>query len=358
MNFDLSEEQRLLQQTLGQFLTDQSSPQRVRDLAEADTALDTELWRGLGELGVAGLNAPEAYGGAGLDVLDLACAAEVLGYHAAPGPFLGHALAIRALDLGGDDAQKERWLPGLASGELVGTVALAETGGEWSPDRWRIRPSERIFGTKTFVPHAKEADLIVVGFAGGRFGLVEGGGGGLACTEVESADWTRPLADLEFFGCGVDLLPENPNAAARVIDTGLVLIAADAFGGSQRLLEMCVDYALTREQFGVKVGSFQALKHQIADLALETEPNRGLYWYAAYLHDRGDDDAMRLAAIAKAHNSDRFADVARSAVEIHGGIGFTWDGDVQIWCKRALFDRTFLGAPREHRRRQAELGSW
>ena len=358
MNFDLSEEQQLLQETLNQFLSDRCSPQEIRELAETDTALDTTLWKGLAELGIAGLHAPEAYGGAGLDVLDLACAAEVLGYHAAPGPFLGHALAIRALALGGSEAQQERWLPGLAAGEFVGTVAFAEAAGGWSPGDWTIEPSETLSGTKVWVPHANRADLIIVGLAGGRLGIVEQGARGLAFAPVESSDWTRALVDVELSSCPVDLLPEDRELARRVVDTGLILLAADAFGGGKRLLDFCVDYVLTREQFGEKIGSFQALKHQLANLALEIEPNRGLYWYAAHLHDRKAEDASRLASIAKAHNCDRFADTARAAVEIHGGIGFTWEGDVQIWSKRALFNRAFLGGPRAHRHRQAELGGW
>ncbi len=358
MNFDLSEEQQLLQETLNQFLSDRCSPQQIRDLAERDTGLDRELWKGLAELGIVGLHAPEAHGGAGLDVLDLACAAEVLGRYAVPGPFLGHVLAIRALTLGGSAAQQERWLPGLASGELVGTVALAEASGGWSPAGWTLDAATRIDGAKTLVPHADHADCIVVGLAGGRLGIVEKGADGFSSSSVEAADWTRPLANVTFRNCAVDLLPDHSDLAQRVIDTGAVLLAADAFGGGKRLLDMCIDYALTREQFGVKIGSFQSLKHELADLALEIEPNRGLYWYAAYLNDREEDEASRLASVAKAHNADRFADIARAAVEIHGGIGFTWEGDVQIWCKRALFDRAFLGAPREHRRRQAELGGW
>ena len=285
MNFDLSEEQQLLQEMLNQFLSDHCAPQAIRDLAEAETGFDATLWKGLAELGIAGLHVPEAFGGAGLDVLDLACAAEILGYHAAPGPFLGHALAVRALALAGSEAQQERWLPGLAAGELVGTVAFAEAAGNWSSGEWTIEPSENLSGTKFWVPHAIRADLIVVGLAGGRFGIVEQGARGLAFEPVESSDWTRPLVDLAFSGCPFDPMPADPEVAARVVDTGSILLAADAFGGGKRLLDFCVDYALTREQFGVKIGSFQALKHQLADLALEIEPNRGLYWYAAYLHD-------------------------------------------------------------------------
>ncbi len=260
--------------------------------------------------------------------------------------------------MGGSEEQKERWLPALATGHVIGTVAFADRGGNWRPDDWQIQANGSLTGVKVFVPEADRADLILVGLAGGRFGIVEKGANGLAHTTIDGADWTRRTATVELSGSACDLLPENPDVTRRVYDTGLILLAADAFGGAQRLLEMCVDYALTREQFGVKIGSFQALKHELADMVLKVEPNRGLYWYAGYLHDRGEEDAPRLAAIAKAHNTDRFMEVARTAIEVHGGIGFTWECDAQIWFKRAMFDRAFLGAPREHRRRQAELGGW
>jgi len=358
VNFDLSEEQKLLQHSVGQLLEQQCTPQRVREVSERAEGFDPELWKQLCEIGVTGLSVPEAHGGAGLAVLDLACVAEVLGYHAAPIPFLGHALAIRAISEGGTDAQRERWLPRLAAGETVGTIAFASSDGGWSPSDWRMPASERLRGSKSFVPCADRADLAVVGLAGGSLGLVELPGEGVDHAVVDAADLTRPVGTLEFSAAAWDALPANPETVRGVCDTGLVLLAADAFGGAQRLLEMCVQHAMTREQFGVKIGSFQALKHELADMSLKVEPNRGLYWKAAYLQDNADPEAERAAAIAKAHNTDRFMEVARSTIEVHGGIGFTWECDAQIWFKRAMFDRAFLGSPREHRRRQAELASW
>lgn len=358
MNFDLSDEQRLLQDTVGQVLSDHCSPAHLRALAEGESQCDTELWKALGELGVTGLHVPEVYGGAGLEILDLACVAETLGYHAAPGPFLGHALAIRAIALGASEAQRQRWLPALAAGDAIGTIAFAEEGGSWRPEDWQMPARGNVSGAKVFVPHAGGADVIVVGLSGGRLGIVEKDADGFAHAPIEGADWTRPTGRVECSESPCDLFPENPAVADQVVDAGLVLLAADAVGGAQRLLDLCVEYALTREQFGVKIGSFQALKHQLAEMALQVEPNRGLYWYAAHLQDRGDQNATRLAAIAKAHSSDRFVEVARSAIEVHGGIGFTWECDAQIWFKRALFDRALLGAPREQRRRQAQLGGW
>jgi alkylation response protein AidB-like acyl-CoA dehydrogenase len=309
-------------------------------------------------MGIAGLAVPEEHGGAGLEILDLAVAAETMGYHAAPGPFLGHVLAAHAITLGGSEEQKKKWLPALATGDLVGSVALCEEGGAWQPDEWQLAPGETITGRKEYVPCGELADLIVVGLAGGGLGVVERGAAGLGEERVDGADLTRRFRHLVFDSTPCETLAEGVAASGRIRDVGLVLLAADAFGGSTRLLEMCVEYAKTREQFGVTIGHFQALKHQLANMALDVEPNRGLYWFAAYAQDHVTDEAERVAAIAKAHITDRFMQVARDSVEAHGGIGFTWECDVQIWFKRAMFDRAFLGTPAEHRERSVQLADW
>jgi alkylation response protein AidB-like acyl-CoA dehydrogenase len=358
VNFDLTDEQLMLQDTVGQLLANECPVTRVREIFDGDTGFDPGLWKGLAELGIAGLHVPEQYGGAGLEILDLAVAAETLGYHAAPGPFLGHALAVTAIIAGGSEAQREKWLPGLATGDLLGTVALADPGGRWQPDQWETPPGETITGRKEYAPQAELADLIVVGLEGGRLGVLERGASGLVDEPVDGADLSRRFRHLDFEATPCALLAAGDAAARRVRDVGLVLLAADAFGGAQRLLEMCVEYAKTREQFGVKIGHFQALKHQLANMALDVEPNRGLYWFAAYAQDHAPEEAERVAAIAKAHITDRFMDVARNAVEAHGGIGFTWECDVQIWFKRAMMDRAWLGTPAEHRGRQARLADW
>jgi alkylation response protein AidB-like acyl-CoA dehydrogenase len=156
----------------------------------------------------------------------------------------------------------------------------------------------------------------------------------------------------------VEPLPGGGEAACRVRDVGLVLLAADAFGGASRLVEMSVEYAKTRVQFDVPIGQFQAVKHKLADMATDVEPARGLYWYAAHAIDRLPAESERAAALAKAHLTDRYLQVAREAVEVHGGIGFTWECDVQIWFKRAMFDRAYLGPPEGHRDRAAALAGW
>jgi alkylation response protein AidB-like acyl-CoA dehydrogenase len=172
------------------------------------------------------------------------------------------------------------------------------------------------------------------------------------------ADLTRRLGHVSFAATPADPMPADAAALRKLFDAALVLLAADAFGGASRLLEMSVDYAKTREQFGGPIGRFQGLKHQLADAAVDVEPARGLYWYAAHAFDTGAPDASRIAALAKAHLGEVFMRMARTAIEAHGGIGYTWEYDAQIWYKRALFDFAYLGAPSRHRARAAELAGW
>jgi alkylation response protein AidB-like acyl-CoA dehydrogenase len=357
VNFDLSEEQELLQDTIRQFLANECPPTRLRQIFESETGFDPALWKGMVELGLAGLHVPDAHGGSGLEVIDLALAAEMLGHGAAPGPFLGHALAAAALVLGGSEAQQRSWLPRLATGDALGSVALGEAGGAWQPEEWSLAAGEELTGSKLHVPYASQADLLVVGTAGGGLALVERGAAGLSVEALDSVDRSRRLDRVRFEATPCEPLADA-SAGPRLRDLGLVLLAADAFGAGSRLVEMSVEYAKTREQFGVTIGHFQALKHQLANMAVEVEPSRGLYWYAAHAFDHIPGEAVRAAALAKAHITDRAMQVARDAVEAHGGIGFTWECDVQLWFKRAMFDRAFLGTPAVHRERAAQLAGW
>jgi alkylation response protein AidB-like acyl-CoA dehydrogenase len=358
VEFGLSEEQELLQATLRQFVARECPPPTLRAQFESEKDGSLALWRGLAELGVAGLALPEVHGGAGLGLLDLALVAEVLGHGALPGPFLGHSLSALALALGGSSEQQRRWLPRLAAGELLGSVALAEDEGGWQPEEWQAKAEATVSGSKAWVPAASEAGLFVVGVAGGGLALVEAGAPGVLAEPLPGADRTRRAGRLLLRGAPCELLPGGAAAARRLRDAALVLLAADAFGGASRCLELSVEYAKTREQFGVTIGHFQALKHQLANMALDIEPSRALYWFAAYAFDSQPAEAERAAALAKAHLTDVYMQAARDAVEAHGGIGFTWECDVQIWFKRALFDRAFGGTPDVHRERAAKLAGW
>ncbi len=358
MNFDTSEEQELLQATVRQFLEGECPPTQLREIFDGDTGHDPALWKGMVELGLAGLLIPEAHGGAGLEVIDAALTAEQLGYGGAPGPFFGHSLASLAIAAGGSDSQQREWLPKLATGEATGSVALGEPGGAWLPEHWTVTGEAALSGTKCFVPCAELADVIVVGTAGGGLSLLTRGASGLSIEPYEGVDRTRRLGTLRLEDAPAEPLERGEEAAKRLRDVALVLLAADAFGVASRLLDMSVEYAGTREQFGVTIGHFQAHKHQLANMAVDIEPSRGLFWYAAHAIDHVPLDAERYAALAKAHITDRTMQLARDAVEAHGGIGFTWECDVQIWFRRALFDRAFLGTPELHRERAASLAGW
>ncbi len=358
MNFELSEEQQLLQQTVRQYLENECPPTHARAVFEGETGFDPALWKGMVEMGIAGLHLAEAYGGAGLEMIDLAVVSETIGWGGAPGPFLGHALAGLAIQLGGSDAQKERWLPRLAAGDALATIALAEAGGLWQPEDWTLAAGNKLEGAKVNVPFASLADVFVVGVAGGGLALVEKAAAGLEIHPMGGVDRGRRIDRISFEGTPAEALPKGAEISSRVRDAGLVLLAADAFGAGSRLLDMCVKYAKTREQFGVTIGHFQALKHQLANMALEIEPARALYWYAAHAFDHIQAQAPRSAALAKAHLTDRAMQIARDSVEAHGGIGFTWECDVQLWFKRILFDRAFLGTPAVHRERAAKLAGW
>jgi alkylation response protein AidB-like acyl-CoA dehydrogenase len=362
MNFGLSEDQVLLKDTIKRFLEEQCPTTRVRAIMESDTGHDSGLWQGLVDLGIAGLAIPSAYGGSGLELLDVALAAEELGYAATPGPFLGSAMATVAMLEGADASQRERWLPEIAAGKALVTVAFGEADSEWDPAHYtgRVR-NGRLTGTKPLVPYAGIADALIVAVtddAGPSLWLVERGAPGMDITPLTVVDLTRRVDTVRFADTPATKLGGSPAAVRRTLDAGCILIAADAYGGSQRCLDMTVQYAKQREQFGQIIGAFQAVKHQIANLAAEIEPSLSLYWYAAHAFDHIRDQSERHAALAKAHLTDVFDRLTRDATELHGGIGFTWEFDLHLWFRRAVFDRSFLGEAAVHRARAADLAGW
>lgn len=353
MNFLLSDEQEALYDTVLRYAQGQVATGALRSAVDGPSDLIDPCWRGLIEMGVAGLTVPEQDGGVGLELIDLALVAEALGGTALPGPFLGHVLAIEAVKRAGSPAQKTRWLPGLIAGEVVAAVVL--DGPE--PGRWTLDiDAGTLTGFGRDVIGGASADILIVGLKHGRFALVPAGHG-VTVTTLDGADRTRRIADIAFAQAPATLL-DGEDAAAGVIDTALVLLAADAFGGARRCLDMAADYARSREQFGQLIGQFQGLKFQIADMAVEIEPARGIYWYAAHALDHVPADARRMAAMAKAHLGDVYMQAARANIEAHGGIGYTWEHDAQIYFKRAMLDFAWLGTPGEHRDRQARLSAW
>jgi alkylation response protein AidB-like acyl-CoA dehydrogenase len=362
MDFGLSEEQALLQDTIRRFVEDECPTTRVRTVMESATGHDPTFWRGLAELGVTGLLAPAAHGGSELELLDAALAAEVLGWCCAPGPFLGSTMATVALCESGNADAQARWLPGIASGERLATFALGEGIGEWDADRLATTANAGFLtGEKPLVPYADVADAIVVAARdadGPGLWIVEKGAAGTSIESLKVFDMTRRVSLVKLQEAPATKIASGRTAIDRARDAGLVLLAADAFGGAARCIDMTVKYALTREQFGQPIGAFQGVKHQLADLACDLEPTRALWWYAAHAFDHIRDKSERHAAITKAHLTDLYDRVTRYAIELHGGIGFTWEFDLHLWWRRALFDRAFLGEASYHRERAAVLAGW
>ena len=371
MHFGLTEEQKLLQQTLRGFAAAECPPQRLRRIFDAGDGHDAAIWRALSKMGLAGLLVPEEFGGAGFEILDLALACEIAGEAALPGALLEHSLACLAIAESGSAEQRARWLPRLASGETIGTIALFERDADseiacddgWSPGAWATRSSQaKLRGVKHYVPHLAHAGLVVVGVAGGGLCALElrdDATAGVRREREEGIDRTRSIGTLVLEDAAAEELTNaTPARVRKLLDAGLVGLAADAFGAASRLIELSVAYAADRKQFGLPIAQFQAVKHQLARMATEIEPTRALVWYAAHALDRALPDAERHAAIAKAHITARTTDVARDAVEVHGGLGFTWECDVQMWFKRAMYDRAFLGTPELHHERMATLAGW
>lgn len=349
----------MLGETVRRFYETEAPTARLLEIYNDDVGLDRALWNRSAELGLAGLLVPEQYGGVGLGLLDLAVAADAMGYCAAPGPLLGHSLLTLALTLGGSEEQKARWLPGLASGELVGSIAFGEEGDAWQPEQWRLAIRDgRLSGIKRNVLFPSDADLFLVGVEGGGLAVVERDAAGVITQEWDGVDRTRRIGGLSLDDAPGALLPCDSAVAGRVRDAGLICLAADAYGGAHKSVQLTADYANERVQFGKSIAHFQGVKHQIADAAAEVEPARALVWYAAYAFDHRPEEAPRLAALAKAHLADRYVNASRTMVMLHGGIGYTWEFHCQFWLKRALFDRNYLGSPSVHRERAAVLAGW
>ena len=359
MDFGLSEEQEMLQETIRGFAQNECPTTRLRELFDKGEGHDPALWTALAEMGIAGLIVPEEQGGAGMELLDLALVAEVLGEYAIPGPFLGHALAIRGVMLAGSADQQAKILPDLADGSQIATVALQEGDADWTPESWSARVrGGRLTGEKTIVSHAGIADRILVGLDAGGLAWVDARGEGVVIEDLGGIDRTRPVYRVRFEGAPAEVLEGGDGNAWQLVETAAVLLAADAFGAATKLIDIDVAYAMEREQFGQPIAQFQAIKHTIARIGTDIEPARALFWYAAHCQDAIPDEAARAASVAKAHITDRAMNAARESVELHGGYGFTWECEVQMWFKRIMLDRSLLGTPDQWRERTAVLGEY
>ncbi len=367
MQFNFTDEQDEFRRTIRRFLEDTSPPSEVRRLMETDVGFDPSIWAKLcGTMGLSGIAIPEEYGGQGFGFIELALTLEEMGRSLLCAPYFASTLcAANAILNAGTEAQKKRLLPGIASGETIGTLAVAEASGAWNADAVsttakRVGDSFRLDGVKSFVVDGHAADCVVVvarepgsrGSDGLSFFVVTGEADGLRRRLLTSLDPTRKLAELSFEGVSADLLGEHGAGAeplSRTLDQAAIGLANEMIGGAQKVLETAVEYAKTRIQFGRPIGSFQAIKHRCADLLLEVENAKSAAYYAAAAEFEGDEDISALACLAKATCSDAYCRAATASIQIHGGVGFTWENDTHLYFKRARSSEAFLGTPDHHR---------
>jgi alkylation response protein AidB-like acyl-CoA dehydrogenase len=352
MNFDLTDDQTTIKRTARDFLAARYKPAVMRELAEDDRGFTDDQWSAVAELGWAGVVISEEHGGLGFGVLELALIGEELGYALAPTPLLPSIWGAVLLEAAGRDAEKRRWLPALAAGEARATVSLCD-----QPADTPLAVRDGVIGGRVLaVPHADCADLLVVA-AGGDWHLVEMQAPGVGVQPQTSLDPTRKLATVELDGVAATPLDAEGRSGALELAHAVLLtsLAAESVGVAQRTMEMAVDYARDREQFGRPIGSYQAIAHRCAQMLLETEGARSLSYGAAYAVDHAPGTAPRAAAMAKAYAGDAGFRVSASALQVHGGIGFTWEHDLHFFLKRATANARTFGGSAEHRERVVAL---
>lgn len=357
MEFALSQDQRMLQDSLRRALDGESTLERVRAVVDGGRIMDRDVWGTLCNLGVPALLVPEAHGGLGLTLLDAAIVSEELGHAVAPAPFLGSAvLAPLALREAGSPEQQAEWLPRIASGEVIVGAAFTEAlNGTRNGAGVRFEDG-RLSGTALFVVDGGLAEAYLVAERGGAMYWVDAKAAGLRHEPLHAADGTRPTVALHFDGVEAAILPgASATTLARLRDAAWIMLAADTLGAGWRMIDKAVAYSKERSQFGQLIGSFQAVKHLCAEMVTELEPGRALTWYAAHAHDAMPGEAPLYAAHAKALLGDAGRFVARTAIEVHGGIGITDELGLHYWFKRIAFDRSLYGSPESVRRHAAIL---
>jgi alkylation response protein AidB-like acyl-CoA dehydrogenase len=380
MILGVTAEQEELRASVRRFLADRAPISAVRELMDTTDGVDTGVWRQAGEqLGLQGIAIPEEYGGAGFSFAEQAIVLEELGAALYGGPyFASPVLAATALLASSDEDARKRYLPGIASGETIATLAFTEEDGSWDPAAIRLTAtaasrvddsqssadSWRLDGRKSFVLDGHSADLILVvartDDALSLFAVaadaVPAGPGGLTRTALPTLDQTRKLARLDFEAVPATLIGSVGDGAAilsHVLDVAAIAQAAEQLGGAQRALDMAVEYAKVRHQFGRPIGSFQAIKHRCADLLLEVESLRSAVQYAAAAVAEESAEVPVVASLVKAYASDVYFHVAAENIQIHGGIGFTWEHDAHLYFKRAKASELFLGDASYHREQLA-----
>jgi alkylation response protein AidB-like acyl-CoA dehydrogenase len=373
MDFAFTPEQQDLREAARGFLAEHSSSAQVRHAMESRDGFDPGVWEKLGaELGWTSVIVPEAYGGSGLSHVELAALMEAMGEHLLCAPFFSTVcLAANALLVGGSEAQKREHLPAIAAGRLRAALAWSEPGGGFDATDFACEAAAdgagfRLRGRKRFVVDGGSADLLVVAArapgsaadAGVDLFLVPAGAPGVSRRALPTMDQTRRQADIELADVRVGAEArlsggDGAQALRRALDLAAVAMAAEQVGGAQRCLDASVAYAKERHQFGRPIGSFQAIKHKCANMLVRVESARSAAYYAACVAAAGADDLARAASLARAYCSEAYFACAGEAIQIHGGIGFTWEYDPHLHFKRAQGSEVLLGDPAWHRERIA-----
>ena len=375
MNFGFNEEQELLRNTARKFFENECPSETVRRLMETPEGINAELWKKLAEQGWLGLIYPEQYDGMALGLVDLVVLMEEMGRAVAPGPYFSTVLlgGLAILEAGGD-AQKKEWLPKIAAGDKRVALAWMEPSAQLGPAGVTLTAVEKggrytLSGTKLFVHDAHTADALVVaartrpgaGADGVSLFLLPKGTKGLEVTLLPTMDQTRKLCEVACSDVtvGGDALLGAAGSGwaplARVLDRATVALCAEMCGGAQKVLDMTVEYAKIRQAFGRPIGSYQGVKHRAADMLVDVENSKSITYYAAWALDEGSPEAPLAVSMAKAYVSDAFRRVSAAGIQLHGGIGFTWEHDLHLYFKRAKGSEFTFGDATHHRERVAQL---
>jgi alkylation response protein AidB-like acyl-CoA dehydrogenase len=373
MRFSFSQEQLEFRSVVRRFLEDRSPTTEVRRLMETREGCDSEVWRQMSQdLGLTAIHIPEIYGGQGFGISELAIAVEEMGRALLCAPyFASTVLAATAILNAGTEEQKRALLPDIASGRTIATLAFTEENGRWDAGGVATTATPtgekyKLDGVKSFVLDGHTADLVVVlarrpgseGPNGLSLFTLRGSAAGLQPQQLEAMDQTRKLARLTLSGVEAELLGEEGKASGPLqatLDIAAICLANEMVGGAERLRESAVEFANMRYQFGRAIASFQSLKHKAADMLLDVELAKSAAYYAAAAADEGDEELPALASLAKAAASDAYMQTAIHTVQIHGGIGFTWDNDTHLWFKRAKSSEVLLGGAAYHRERLMQI---
>jgi alkylation response protein AidB-like acyl-CoA dehydrogenase len=367
VNFAFSEEQEELRKSVRRFLEDKSPESEVRRLMETTEGYDPAVWTQMAQqLGLQGLAIPEEYGGSGFSYVELIVVLEEMGRALLCAPYFSTvALAANTLLAAGDDGAKKEYLPGIASGDTIAALAFTEDSGRWDEAGITMQATKAgdgwtLDGHKMFVIDGHTANLILVAArTDGDVSLfaVDGAAAGLTRTALSTMDQTRKQARLEFSGVPARLVGTQGQGwptLVKALDRAAVALAAEQVGGAQKVLEMSVEYAKVRVQFGRPIGSFQAIKHKCADMLLEVESAKSAAYYAGWAAAEDNDELPVVASLAKAYCSDAYFHAAAENIQIHGGIGFTWEHPAHLYFKRAKSSELMLGDPTYHREQLAQ----